>query len=145
MFSLASLGIREIVIVNRTIARAQLLASFSKQFPSIKFQVMGFEDSIPSDAKLYINATSIGLSGNQGRVPLPQQVKKGSVAFEMVYGNEPTAFQVEAEKLKLPCIEGLDMLIWQAFKTFEIWFKKLEHPLNLKIQLKSHIVAERRK
>jgi len=140
IYSACFLGAREISIVNRTKERAKsLVAHFQRHFPDTKFKIMDWETKLPDDARLYINATSVGLAGNLGHFLFPLKFSNHPIGFDMVYGARPTLFEEEMTKLGLRCIDGFDMLTWQAIKTFEIWFEKIEHPMKVKVELKEFI------
>lgn len=70
---------------------------------------------------IVINATSGSLSGE---VPaLPSGIyAPGSLAYDMVYGSQPTAFMNEAAAQGAAhCSDGLGMLVEQAAASFAIW------------------------
>jgi len=107
-----------IVIVNRTVEKAQALADSFKDFGNIEAQ--RFEDlSEPFD--VIINGTSASLSGDVP--PLPDTVVAANTAvYDMMYSRELTPFLVWAQKLGArKVIDGLGMLVEQAAVSFELW------------------------
>jgi shikimate dehydrogenase len=107
-----------IVIVNRTVEKAQALADSFKDFGNI--QAQRFEDlSEPFD--VIINGTSASLSGDVP--PLPDTVVAVNTAvYDMMYSRELTPFLVWAQKLGArKVIDGLGMLVEQAAVSFELW------------------------
>ena len=52
-----------------------------------------------------------------------QGVRKNGIAIDLVYNPLKTSFMKKAEKESLKSINGLDMLIYQAKKGFQEWFK----------------------
>lgn len=83
------------------------------------------EDSL-SAKFLLVNATPAGQSGE----PLPDwfseslaRLDKRTLVYDLVYSKTefPTALEECARKLSLPSVDGLDMLVYQAARAFEIW------------------------
>jgi shikimate dehydrogenase len=106
-----------IVVVNRTLARAEALAThFSGQV-----RVAGFATLSVQRFDIIINATSAGLAGDVP--PLPQAVCAGAaLVYDMMYGKDETPFlayarQAGAEKIA----DGLGMLVEQAAESFYLW------------------------
>lgn len=69
---------------------------------------------------LVINATPLGLHGER----LPQRfhaLTPDQIAFDMVYGREPTPFVREARDRGVTAWDGLGMLVAQAAVSFERW------------------------
>lgn len=70
---------------------------------------------------LVINATSASLSGELPPLP-PGVFAPGSLAYDMVYGNEPTRFLLYArEQGAAKVADGLGMLLAQAAESFCLW------------------------
>ena len=107
-------GPKEIVIANRTAARAEMLAE--------KFQVAArsYSDLDDSQFDIVINATSSGLRDELP--PLPGSLfARDSLAYDMMYGRI-TPFMAFAEKEGASKISGgLGMLVEQAAESFFLW------------------------
>ncbi len=110
-----------ITLVNRTFEKAQLLAESFKAYGNIS--ACGFEDlTLPFD--IIINGTSASLNGELPPIPTAA-VAKNTLAYDMMYAKEPTAFlkwaqQQGAKKV----IDGMGMLVGQAAVSFELWRKQ---------------------
>ena len=115
-------GVAEVLIANRTLARASdLMARFADQVGGGTHPRLGSVDlerartSAPFD--LVINATSAGLSGQE--LPLfPRH--PGTVYYDMMYG-EKAAFFLSAPKDLAAAFDGLGMLVQQAAEAFRLW------------------------
>lgn len=118
-------GVRDVLIVNRTAARAVALASrlAGAAGPNASIVGRGLEglDAESAAGALLINATSAGLS--DARLPIADAVfSAASFAYDMVYGARPTAFLVQAATLGCPRqADGLGMLVEQAAESFRLW------------------------
>lgn len=107
-----------ILVTNRTAARAAELAAIAPHGAPVSVLAWG-ADAAPCD--LVINATSLSL---QGDVPIvaDRLIHAGSVCYDMMYGNEPTAFLRWATARGVRrTFDGLGMLVEQAAVAFAIW------------------------
>lgn len=113
-------GPARVVVANRTSSRAVALAHrFTDRGPVTGIGLDMLADHGPFD--LAINATSAGLSGT---VPdLPEGLfAPGALAYDMVYGDTPTAFQRWAgEHGAQRTSDGFGMLVEQAAESFLLW------------------------
>ncbi|MBK8763175.1 MAG: shikimate dehydrogenase [Burkholderiaceae bacterium] len=118
-------GVRDVLIVNRTAARAVALASRLAGGAGPQTAVVGRGldglDAESAAGALLINATSAGLS--DARLPIADEVfAAAAFAYDMVYGARPTAFLAQAAALGCPRqADGLGMLVEQAAESFRLW------------------------
>ena len=117
----------KLVIANRTADRAQQLAhdfaDLSTQVNNQAIQIhgCGYDELNGKIFDVIINGTSASLSGELP--PLPEKLLRlGGVAYDMAYGNEPTAFQrwAQAHGASM-ALDGLGMLLEQAAESFYLW------------------------
>ena len=110
---------RELLVVNRTPARASQLAT---EFSDIAPLEGGAYDLIGErQFDLIINATSAGLSGEMPDLPSSLLTER-SCCYDMVYGAEPTPFmRWSARHAAWAVADGLGMLVEQAAQSFYIW------------------------
>ncbi|EKF74305.1 shikimate 5-dehydrogenase [Alcanivorax hongdengensis A-11-3] len=109
----------QVLIANRTASKAQTLAEL---FHGSGVPVYGTSlDGLRGSFDLIINGISAGLHGEMPDLPA-DLVKPGSVAYDMVYGKEPTPFLRWAEAAgALATADGLGMLVEQAAEAFFLW------------------------
>ena len=79
------------------------------------------------------------MQGFSKKSPLTSSACQSAVAFDLVYRPEKTAFLKDAKKQGLKTIGGLDMLIWQAIATWELWFGKVSQRQKLKKDLSKYL------
>jgi len=110
---------RELLVVNRTPARAsQLATEFSDIAP---FEGGAYDLIGERQFDLIINATSAGLSGEMPQLPSSLLTER-SCCYDMVYGAEPTPFmRWSARHAAWAVADGLGMLVEQAAQSFYIW------------------------
>lgn len=124
-YALAEGGAYEIVLLNRTLARSVELADRLVQ----KFPLMGLAlndwDAL-GKTQLLVNATSVGMSPHPDASPLPPHVvlARHAVVYDLVYNPPMTRFLREAQAQGARTVGGLEMLIYQGARAFELWTGK---------------------
>ncbi|MBI5448414.1 MAG: shikimate dehydrogenase [Gammaproteobacteria bacterium] len=113
------LGPKEVIIVNRTKNKADVLVQDFKKFGPVKRVDMNELSEFQFD--LIINATSASLK--EELFELPAVIFKSHPwCYDMVYQSQPTSFLVFAKAQGAnKCIDGLGMLVEQAAESFFIW------------------------
>jgi len=82
-------------------------------------------------AGILINATSVGMSPDVNKTPVPARLlKPGLIVFDIVYNPIKTRLLKEAEAAGAQTIGGLDMFVWQGAISFEKWTGQ-KAPLDL--------------
>lgn len=109
----------QVVIANRTLAKAQELAAEFHDLGDL--QAKSYEELAGEQFDLVINGTSASLSGELP--PLPAQLLNANACcYDMMYGAEPTVFMRWAEQQAAAHIaDGLGMLVGQAAEAFYLW------------------------
>lgn len=116
--ALIDAGCAEVRIVNRTLARAEALAT---EVGGSAFEARDIEVAFHGVTAV-INATSAGLDdGEAPRFPL-EATPDDCVVMDMVYKPLLTPFLAQAQALGRPTVDGLAMLIGQARPSFEAFF-----------------------
>jgi len=132
---------KQVWIVNRTRKNGKNLCNiFNKFFKKTKF-ISCNDISEISKVKvlLYVNTTPLGMKGFPKKSLLPANVTHGAWTFDLIYKPENTPFLKDAKRKKLKSIGGMDMFVWQAIGTWEIWFGNLKGKTQIKKQLKSFL------
>jgi len=118
----------ELVILNRTVARAEKLVSDVRRLivRSEKIRCGGLtEENIRKElreADILINATPVGMSPNEDETPVNKKYIHPDLAvFDLVYHPLETRLLKEARMVGAKTINGLSMLIHQGAASFEIW------------------------
>ncbi len=71
---------------------------------------------------LLVNATPVGAEGFPGGLPVPESVlTNAGYIYDLVYNPPTTALIAAAKRLGKPATSGLEMLLHQAAKSFELW------------------------
>ncbi|MGP8127593.1 MAG: shikimate dehydrogenase [Candidatus Bathyarchaeia archaeon] len=118
----------EITLVNRTISRAQRLASllrtkFGIQANCVSLSSKSMRRPVES-ADVILNASSMGMAGNEN-VPVPKKwLRSNQCVFDIVYRPVRTMLLRNAVIAGARTIDGLDMLVSQGACSFSIWTGK---------------------
>lgn len=120
----------EIVIVNRTLSKAEDLAGeFGHHYPSTKLRAVSLKDkdNVSKEIKkseLLVNTSSAGMKGdNPLNLPLGL-LPKGACVYDLVYEPALTPLVKDARDLNLSSQSGISMLLYQGVDAFEIWTGK---------------------
>ena len=112
----------EISIINRSREKAERLRN------DLSYKIKTYDWNDYSKAlrgvSTIVNTTSLGNLGSEKFSIDLKGVRKNGIAIDLVYNPLKTSFMKKAEKENLKVINGLDMLIYQAKKGFQQWFKK---------------------
>ena len=120
--ALYTLGIRDLIVVNRTLERGLELAKHFKDKVNVKVFKLGSREA--KDAilrcEILINATSVGLRSNEIVID-PSLLEGKEGVFDVVHVPPRTRLIREAEARGLKVAYGLDMFVGQAVESFRIW------------------------
>ncbi len=125
--------------VRNIINASDMVSSLRENFPNIQMTCMQIESLKDlSKYKILVNSTPIGMrSKAMGISPIDEDVvktmSKESIIYDIVYNPLKTELIKMAKKHGIPTIQGLDMLIYQGAKAFEIWTGKKPDTLQMKI------------
>lgn len=120
IFGLLARGAREVVIVNRSIAKARAIASaFQGNIRCCEWDRL--DDEIVQ-ANFIVNTTSLGMKGQPSLDLNLQNVAATAVVCDIVYVPLETEFIIKARSTGLRAVGGLGMLLHQAAPSFEKWF-----------------------
>lgn len=75
------------------------------------------------NSQLLVNATPCGMRGNDPIVVNPGFMHQGLCIFDLVY-NKETKLIKTARRLKIKAAGGLNMLLYQGARSFELWTGK---------------------
>ena len=128
-FILAQRG-AHLVILNRKLDKAEELAQRISQVNALKLNEENLSRALEG-ANILVNATSVGMSPDVDKTPLPTRLlRPGLVVFDIVYNPIKTRLLQEAKRAGVRTIGGLDMLVWQGALAFEKWTGQ-KAPLDL--------------
>ena len=118
-------GVDQVVLLNRTVERAQALAAhFNAHFDGNRVTAaeMTAFAAHASNAGLLVNTTALGMTG-QPPLEIPMEaLAEGATVSDIVYTPLETPLLASARARGHPIVDGLGMLLHQAVPGFERWF-----------------------
>lgn len=120
VYGLIERGLTSIHVANRTYEKAVALR---ERFGAAVHPA--HQDDIPAllkGAKLLVNATSLGMKGQPELTIDLSPLAEDAIVSDIIYVPLKTPLLVAAEKRGLKTSNGLDMLLHQAVRGFELWF-----------------------
>lgn len=141
LYEFLALGAASITLVNRTLGRAETLASeYGGLFPAAEMNVYTMDEfsscadeacaKVLGEADLVVNTTSVGLM-NVGALNLPlERLSASAIVSDIVYRPLETGLLKKAKGLGLRAHSGLGMLVHQGAVAFELWTRQ-EAPVDV--------------
>ncbi len=125
VYGLIKLGFSQIILLNRTMERAQ---DIKKIFPQIVVDSLDKFDKYANMANFLVNCTSAYMNGGALQCDFAK-LPAGCLVHDISYKPLITPFLQGAINAGLPVIDGLGMLIYQAIPGFKKWFLAGELPI----------------
>lgn len=115
-------GAKSVSILNRTYEKAiDLCDTLNKAFETDIFKAYPLSNFVElNDGLICIQASSLGLKGEQALILEEEFYNKLSVAMEIV-PLDSTDFTERCKKAEVKCINGFEMLVNQAVDSYEFW------------------------
>lgn len=120
-WALSHAGVRRVLIINRTKARAMEAASLIPRAQAFAWSEMG---GLFESADLIINTTTLGMKGQPAMEWPLARAPSHALVMDAVYAPLMTPLLAGAQARRLTTLDGLGMLIHQAAATFELWFNR---------------------
>ena len=125
--SLVTGGCRELVVANRTPARAETLAAWLRDVGAPGVRVAALEALRRGDAlegaALVVNTTPVGLAGRSLAVRI-EATPRRCLVVDLVYGSKPSPFLHAAARAGRPVLDGAPKLLHQGALAFEAWTQR---------------------
>ncbi|WP_438433253.1 shikimate dehydrogenase [Gorillibacterium sp. sgz500922] len=132
VWALAQGGAAEIIILNRTAARAVELAASLSGVSGARVRGFGMEDAprVLEGASLIVNTTKAGMHPYVGETPLSAELlPNDAIVSDIVYNPRRTLLLEQAEERGCAVHGGLGMFVHQGAYAFELW-TGLEAPVE---------------
>lgn len=119
-YALMEMDFEEIILVSRSPQTVKPLKN------SLYTTVIDYNQwqSYADEAELIINTTPLGMGARKDLSPVDSvdsHLLTGKICYDLIYNPLTTKFLSQAESAKAEMIGGLDMLIHQGSRSFEIW------------------------
>jgi shikimate dehydrogenase len=120
IFGLIERAISTIHVVNRSMDKAAVVATHFG--PTVKFSPWDAIPDLLRTSNLLVNSTALGMAGQAPLAIDLGPMPSGSVVSDVVYVPLKTPLLMAAEARGFSTSNGLDMLLHQAVRGFELWF-----------------------
>jgi shikimate dehydrogenase len=124
VYALEELGLAEVIIVSRN---PGIQIELNTNLNIVMASYANWHAYASSDCMLIVNTTPLGMGSFKDDSPIKDfevNYLEGRICYDLVYGKDKTPFIIQAiENGGFP-IDGLEMLIHQGSKAFEIWTGK---------------------
>lgn len=123
LVGLADIGVSEIRIVNRTVARAESLVRIVAD-QGVSVHALGWDQrhGALAEAGLLVNTTTLGMAGQDALDIDLAALPPDAVVNDIVYAPLETGLLAAARARGHPVVDGLGMLLHQARAGFREWF-----------------------
>lgn len=120
----------EVNIVNRTLRKADAVKeAFNDDIKDINILELGSENSKDKikEADIIINTTPLGMADRyEDKSPVSEElINQKQTLIDLVYKPRITNFLQIGKNKNATIVSGIEMLIYQAVKSFEIWTNSL--------------------
>ena len=119
--------VKQVTILNRTVDRAESLAVDMEKITGKRILPAALDGATEKksfdDAGLVVNTTSLGMFPNTDASPLVSEdaVRPDLVLYDTVFNPLETSLMRQFKAKGAPAYGGLDMLVFQGARSFEIW------------------------
>lgn len=118
-------GVQDIRIANRTLERAENLATeFAGGCTTVRWDNV---DQAIEDAALLVNTTTLGMTGQPDLEISLKTLPKSAIVNDIVYVPLQTSLLRNAAQRGNPIVDGLGMLLHQARPGFAAWYGEQPH------------------
>ena len=132
IFALQRMGVKHIMLSNRTKLKAEELKNYYKKKNSNENIITVVEWGELPNFDVIINATSVGLKRDQKLNLDFSKIEKGKFFYDVIYNPKETNFLKIGKQLGSQTENGKKMFIYQAAEAFKIWHK-IEPEINEEI------------
>lgn len=124
--ALADWGINKVTIANRTLAKAETLAAqINDNWPGKALAIAMETEQLKKAAgaaAIIVNGTSLGMADTVTLTPLPKSLlTKERLVYDMIYSPAVTQLMKDAKEVGAQTENGLEMLLYQGLRAFELW------------------------
>jgi shikimate dehydrogenase len=138
-------NVSEVVVLNRTADRAEKMVSDLRANTggNIRFERWEGTYSVPRDADLFVNATSIGLYPDVDGIPDVDltTAKDDLLVCDAVFNPPQTRLLEAAARRGLAVLDGLSMLVYQGVIGFRMWTGRDPNEAVMKAALRTALGA----
>jgi shikimate dehydrogenase len=139
-FALVDVGVRSLIILNRSVEKGRALA-WDLKVSDTEVVALSWKDgntlTALGECDLLVNCTSVGMKDGSGEGKSPLGIgliPKRALVYDVVYNPLETPLLAAARKAGARTLGGLPMLVYQGAASFELWTGK-SAPIDLMMRV----------
>lgn len=118
--------VKELVVLNRTSAKAQQLAKALRLELGANVKGRNLSPALLNeelnDTDILVNATSVGMEPKLDSSPVPSDLLRSDmVVMDIIYNPLETKLLKDAKSVGAKVVSGIEMLVYQGAAAFQIW------------------------
>ena len=111
-----------VIVANRTEEKGREAAEMLRRYGGGIFWPVSRVEELKGKVDVVVNATPLGMRGFKAEIPVPPSMLDGvELVFDTVYNPMETPLIREAKRRGCKVVYGIEMLVHQGAKAFEIW------------------------
>ena len=139
---LSESGAARIFVCNRTPERAEALVSSLQQFvQETEMVAVSLSELESQPLALLVNTTTVGMDGVSVPADL-ERFREIRNVVDIIYRPSQTPLLAQAQRLSIPNLNGLGMLLHQGMEAFSFWTGKLAPEAEMRTALNSALQAD---
>jgi shikimate dehydrogenase len=146
-FALVDVGVRSLIILNRSVERGRALA-WDLKVSDTEVVALSWKDgntlTALAECDLLVNCTSVGMKDGSGEGKSPLGIgliPKRALVYDVVYNPLETPLLAAAKKAGARTLGGLPMLVDQGAASFELWTGK-SAPVDIMMRVAKRALAK---
>ncbi len=143
VYALLKDGIGEVLVANRTAARADALVRDMQPHASVSLHALALDDAALNkalaQADLLVNTTTVGLDGAASPLA-PERLHAGLLVVDAIYHHTPLLQAAAARGARVQ--NGLEMLVQQGALAWEAWMGRAA-PIDIMRAAAQHALEQR--
>ena len=125
IYSLIQAGSSKITVINRTTNKLSKIKKHFKNSMNYDIQINNYNNFSLSDNACIVNCTPLGTGILIDKSPIKKNtIQPKHILIDINYNPLKTKFLIHGEKAGVKSVNGLDMLIYQALTSIDIWLEK---------------------
>lgn len=121
----AQSGAKKIYVVNRTMKNSYNVAQQANKYYNVDIETVELNEiNSIKEPNIVVQTTSVGFSHLSNQSPVKDCTFWWNVetVMDIIYNPSETKLLKDAKKEGVKCINGFEMLVFQAIASYEIWF-----------------------
>ncbi len=111
-----------VILANRTESKGREAVEMLRKYGDCIFWPLSRVEELKGKIDVLVNATPFGMSGFRAELPVKPSLLDGvELVFDTVYNPVNTPLILEAKRRGCRVVYGIEMLVHQGAKAFEIW------------------------